>query len=51
MVIPFNDIIVFLSSMEANMADIQKKRHKSSVFSVVEHVGKKAKRNNMRDGL
>lgn len=33
------------------MADIQKKRHNFSVFTHVDHVGNKAKENNMRAGL
>lgn len=38
--------------MWANMADIQKKRHKSSVFIRVDHVGSnKAEINNIRAGL
>lgn len=48
---PFKEIIVFLSSIWANMADLQYKRQKYSVFTIDDCVGNKAERNNMSAGL
>lgn len=42
--VPLTEMIVFLLSVGANMADIQKKRHKSSIFTGVDHAGHKVKK-------